>query len=474
MKKAFFAFVLWGVALCLAQAAYSDTPYILLNIDAPGAVETVAHDINNYGKIVGYYEDSTGYIFGFLRDGVVVVPFAYPGAELTYATGINDIDWIVGWYHDFNSGYGNFLHNGIEFVTFDAPCGSRTSYVDDINNTYWMVGHCGGYGDYAFVMSGANPSLYALFQFPDVPQTYAFGMNDDNLIVGCDTYVSYFGTCTGGFIPFQVSGASQTCAYGINNFGQIAGGYKYGPWYGYVRETSGKVATIHMPNSYGTYVYGINELRQLVGIYTDSSDMAHAFVAIPVANPQPADLIVSEIIIDPPDPEPGEQIDVHVTVGNQGIFDAGGFFLDWYANESSAPAPPPFGNRREYVPYLAAGSTHTMNATWTYGATGTYQMYAYADGGYGVYESNENNNVLGPMAIVVGRCECDLNHDGMCDMLDWLLFGEDWGSTDCGTPPGSGNPPNDCECDLNADGKCDMLDWLLFGEDWGRTDCPIP
>jgi hypothetical protein len=31
-----------------------------------------------------------------------------------------------------------------------------------------------------------------------------------------------------------------------------------------------------------------------------------------------------------------------------------------------------------------------------------------------------------------------------------------------------------CECDLNGDGKCDMLDWLLFGEDWGRTDCPIP
>ena len=29
-----------------------------------------------------------------------------------------------------------------------------------------------------------------------------------------------------------------------------------------------------------------------------------------------------------------------------------------------------------------------------------------------------------------------------------------------------------CECDLNIDGKCDMQDWLLFGEDWGRTDCP--
>ena len=31
-----------------------------------------------------------------------------------------------------------------------------------------------------------------------------------------------------------------------------------------------------------------------------------------------------------------------------------------------------------------------------------------------------------------------------------------------------------CECDLNGDGRCDMRDWLLFGKNWGRTDCPVP
>jgi hypothetical protein len=82
--------------------------------------------------------------------------------------------------------------------------------------------------------------------------------------------------------------------------------------------------------------------------------------------------------------------------------------------------------------------------------------------------------VVDPLAValtglVTEVCECDLNHDGTCDMLDWLLFGEDWGRTNCNDP---GVDP--CECDLNGDGKCDMLDWLLFGEDWGRTDCPIP
>jgi hypothetical protein len=30
----------------------------------------------------------------------------------------------------------------------------------------------------------------------------------------------------------------------------------------------------------------------------------------------------------------------------------------------------------------------------------------------------------------------------------------------------------ECECDLNGDGSCDGLDWMMFYPDWGRTDCP--
>jgi len=33
--------------------------------------------------------------------------------------------------------------------------------------------------------------------------------------------------------------------------------------------------------------------------------------------------------------------------------------------------------------------------------------------------------------------------------------------------------PDVCECDLNNDGSCNMTDWLLFGQDWGRTNCPV-
>jgi uncharacterized repeat protein (TIGR01451 family) len=68
---------------------------------------------------------------------------------------------------------------------------------------------------------------------------------------------------------------------------------------------------------------------------------------------------------------------------------------------------------------------------------------------------------------VAPLCACDLNRDGHCNGLDWLLFYPDWNRTDCN------DPGVDCECDLNGDGSCNGLDWLLFYPDWNRDDCPI-
>jgi C1A family cysteine protease len=75
--------------------------------------------------------------------------------------------------------------------------------------------------------------------------------------------------------------------------------------------------------------------------------------------------------------------------------------------------------------------------------------------------------------LVTPPCECDLNRNGSCNIIDYQLFIQNWGRTNCGTPPGSGNPLNDCECDLNQDGKCNILDYQLFIQDWGRANCPL-
>jgi hypothetical protein len=75
--------------------------------------------------------------------------------------------------------------------------------------------------------------------------------------------------------------------------------------------------------------------------------------------------------------------------------------------------------------------------------------------------------------LVTEICECNLNKDQSCNILDYQIFIQDWGRTDCGTPPGSGNSPNDCECDLKPDGRCNILDYQMFIQNWGRTDCPV-
>jgi len=72
-----------------------------------------------------------------------------------------------------------------------------------------MVGFCGNNGDVGFMQSGVN---HAYFNFPTTDITFAFGMNDNSLIVGCDNDTSFFGTVTGGFYPFVVAGAAQTGA----------------------------------------------------------------------------------------------------------------------------------------------------------------------------------------------------------------------------------------------------------------------
>jgi hypothetical protein len=81
-------------------------------------------------------------------------------------------------------------------------------------------------------------------------------------------------------------------------------------------------------------------------------------------------------------------------------------------------------------------------------------------------------DIQGPINWFVTELPCDLNHDCSCNILDYQTFIQDWGRKDCGTPSGSGNPPNDCECDLNQNGSCNILDYQLFIQDWGRIICP--
>jgi hypothetical protein len=75
-------------------------------------------------------------------------------------------------------------------------------------------------------------------------------------------------------------------------------------------------------------------------------------------------------------------------------------------------------------------------------------------------ECDDHEYCNGEEACVDGECQ-----DGTAPCIEGEICNEETNTCE--------PVPQPCECDLNNDGVCDMQDWLLFGQDWGRTDCPI-
>jgi hypothetical protein len=185
------------------------------------------------------------------------------------------------------------------------------------------------------------------------------------------------------------------------------------------------------------------------------------------AEPKP-DLIVSSITTNPYYPEPGETVDVEVTIKNQGDLDArSAFYTSFYKHRTSPPPVGEAGDLNWTLSKLAAGASYTFSGTVSYDI-GCYQMYAQVDTKNDVDEGNEGNNVYGPKNILVGACEGDFDNDGDVDGSDLAIFAADFGRTDCSVS-------SPCEGDFDNDGDVDGSDLAVFAADFGRTDCqPCP
>ncbi len=97
--------------------------------------------------------------------------------------------------------------------------------------------------------------------------------------------------------------------------------------------------------------------------------------------------------------------------------------------------------------------------------TQTFNNFVRLDG-----TVDEPVNLPGNLGVVyVGNdaCECNLNFDSTCNILDYQLFIQNWGSNTCK------EPTSFCACDLNNDGNCNILDYQLFIQNWGSQNCSI-
>ncbi|OQY21244.1 MAG: hypothetical protein B6I34_07625 [Anaerolineaceae bacterium 4572_32.1] len=128
------------------------------------------------------------------------------------------------------------------------------------------------------------------------------------------------------------------------------------------------------------------------------------------------DLIVTGMAVDPASPSIGERASISVTVKNQGATATGDwFFVDLYVD----PASPPDG-RADTGAYfdscsgsLEPGAGCTLTFTHTFSEGGTHILYAQADTydgfngapDYGrIQESDEANNIYGPLSISIEPC----------------------------------------------------------------------
>jgi hypothetical protein len=124
-----------------------------------------------------------------------------------------------------------------------------------------------------------------------------------------------------------------------------------------------------------------------------------AFVTKTIPDP---DLIVLSITKNPSIPVPGQDVSITVTFKNQGSGTTrNSFYVDFYKDRASAPAPYQRGDFSCSIASLAAGAQNTCAGTVSYAADGSYKMWAQVDTDQQVAETDENNNVYGPNTVNV-------------------------------------------------------------------------
>ena len=270
--------------LIYAQAKIDVLNLTFTTIDVPGAGLTVVSGINTADDMVGWYGQSgSAPGSGFLLSAQNFTSFDYPGGSSTLAFRVNDSGLIAGTAYLFqNTAAVGFLYDGTTFTK--VRIGSHTyTYVEGIDNAGDIVG---GYGDFGgnqgYERAGTKfknvtpPGSYML--------VYATAINNLGQIAGTADEGAFFYS-KGKYQTIAFPGASQTYAYGINDNAIVVGFYlRCAPScadHGFAL-MKGKYLSFDYPGAMETYAYGINNAGKIVGSYTFDQQTFHGFVTNPI------------------------------------------------------------------------------------------------------------------------------------------------------------------------------------------------
>jgi hypothetical protein len=219
------------------------------SFDVPDASFLLVKGNNDRGQVVGEYGDAgatpgpdgmlpPGSVHGFVRDRRGAIrSFDVPFFRLHDVADINDRGQIVGYYDNpDNAGGGAFLREPNGAITrIDVP-GALVTNAHAINNRGQVVG--------AYLEAGAVPN-------PDgtVPANAVHGYRWDK----------------GRMRRLDVPGSIWTQPFGINDRGQISGGYydAAGRQHGFVLDR-GRYKTLDAPGRTDNIAWGINDRGEVV------------------------------------------------------------------------------------------------------------------------------------------------------------------------------------------------------------------
>jgi hypothetical protein len=217
--------------------------------------------------------------------------FDIPGATNYFVAGINDEGLVAGsWFATDGSevGFIRLPDGRISTPIVDPNDNSRTTTLRAINDEGVIAGFYGASADSGFLLTEGE---FRTVDFPGAVSTLLRGINNLGDLSGTYSIVDLNADEFGFIIPrrgpaisFKLADPTGTgiVVGGINDLRQLVGYYTdaTSTLVGFLRQPSGQFVSIIFPGALSTQVDGINDCGIVVGVWGDAST-AHGFYGRP-------------------------------------------------------------------------------------------------------------------------------------------------------------------------------------------------
>jgi probable HAF family extracellular repeat protein len=312
------------VALCMATAAWSQTPptfkggrvppnvftgvrqptpaavtpasaqYRFVSIGIPGSTGAYPYGINNAGLVTGFYSDASFNYHGFVWQNGTFHTLDNPGSVDTALSSVSNRGVAMGAYGDLTTVHAAmYSFPSAAWTALPDISGMTNNEGEGINDFGVAVGIAGG-GDFNDPSNVASwiwdPSAqsYSFLAVPGATQysTNAFAINDSGHVVGVfdDANGTEHGFLKEGeaYTNIDLPGATGTFPYNINSSGTIVGQWaNLSGWAeGFVRTSDGVFTVVDVPGALESVIGGINDRGDICGYWVDlKTGVWTAFVA---------------------------------------------------------------------------------------------------------------------------------------------------------------------------------------------------